>query len=86
MSMERAKTHTYKDFANLFGCTTRTIRNHLGLLKLVLKNFDEKKRKRLFSEDEAEIVIAALKKSLTIKDKRKPKSLKEMYDSTDTTA
>lgn len=78
--------YAYKDFANFFGVSTRTIHRKLEGWKSVLVNFQQNKRKRLFTDDEAEMIMTELKRHLKIKDKRPPKSLSDMYNSSDTTA
>jgi len=67
---------TYKDFANIYCCTTKTIYNRIKTILPILKNFNPKKRKRSFTSDEAKNVIKHIGIPPDIKDNR---NLKELF-------
>jgi len=51
---------TYKDFASIYCCTTKTIYNKIRSILPILKNFDPRKRKRQFTNEEAKNVIKCI--------------------------
>ena len=49
--------YTYKDFSRIYCCSSKTIYNRIKNILPILKNYTLKKRKRMFTQQEAKTVI-----------------------------
>jgi len=59
--------YSYKDLANIYKLCPDTLRRKLKNVLPLFKNFDKKKRKRVFNEDELQIIIKILGKPINYK-------------------
>jgi hypothetical protein len=59
--------YTYKDLSNIYKLCPDTLRRKLKNVLPLFKNFDKKKRKRVFNESELEIIIKILGKPINYK-------------------
>jgi hypothetical protein len=59
--------YTYKDLADLYKLCPHTLRRKLKNVLPLFKNFDKKKRKRVFNESELQIIFKILGKPINFK-------------------